>query len=79
MKISARGRVQQLAREQALAERRAAMETLRLRREEKLNVSRREYLRVLNEDVMSWNYSPDELEFARYRIINPERFRLFNH
>lgn len=55
------------------------METLRLRREEKLNVSRREYLRVLNEDVMSWNYSPDELEFARYRIINPERFRLFNH
>jgi hypothetical protein len=69
----------QIEREKAWAERRAAMEHLRVRREEKLNLARREYLRVLNEDVMSWNHSPSELEFARYRIVRPERFKLFNN
>jgi hypothetical protein len=41
--------------------------------------ARREYLRALNEDVMAWNVSPSELDYARYRIVDPARFRLFNH
>jgi hypothetical protein len=48
-------------------------------KERVLSETRREFLRLLNEDVTRFERTPDELDYARFLIANPERFNLFNN
>jgi len=48
-------------------------------KERVMSETRREYLRLLNEDVSQFERTPDELDYARFLIANPERFNLFNN
>jgi hypothetical protein len=72
-------RIQQEKNREKWAAHRAFMDSKMQQLEAVKSQARREYLRALNEDVMAWNVSPTELDYARYRIVDPARFRLFNH